>query len=396
MLGDHELLELLRNGESDRVEFKSSASQLDEIRKVICALANDLPDNRQVGVLFIGVKDNGDCADLIITDKLQRDIGQLRDDGRLLPFPSFDVQKRKLRGCEVLVVLVHPSTVPPVRFDGRVFVRNGTRSVQASPEDERRLVEKRQRIAGRSFDLSPVYDARLEDLDIDFFRHEYLPSVVPSAFLEQDQRSLSQQLISLGLLSIDGFPTVMGLLVCGKRQREFIPCSYVQFVRFAGDSLTSPIRASREIDGKISEIVRRVDEVFTANINIASDIASQLHEQRLPDYPVEALRQLIINALMHRLYEGTSAPVRLYWFEDRIEIQSPGGLYGLVVHGGIESGATDYRNPAIASAMKYLGLVQRFGVGIQLAKQKLTENGNPPPEFTVSPASVLVTVRRRS
>ncbi|MCS6869907.1 MAG: putative DNA binding domain-containing protein [Anaerolineae bacterium] len=395
MLSDEELLALWRGGESDRVEFKRNAGDADTIRKNICAFANDLSDSRQVGVIFIGVDDDGSCANIQVTDEIQQKLSHMHDDGKILPPPSLDVQKRVLNGCEVLVVIVQPSSAPPVRFDGRVFVRIGTRTVQANPEDEQRLVEKRRHIASRPFDLSPVYSATLDDLDLDFFRHEFLPAAVAADVIRHNQRSLHQQLAALGLLSADGLPTVAGLLICGEHQREFIPGAYVQFVRYAGDQLTAPIQASREISGKISEIARRLDEILLANIHVASDIKSQLYERRSPDYPIEALRQLMLNALMHRTYEGTNTPIRLYWFEDRVEILSPGGLYGIVANAGIESGMTDYRNPTLASAMKHLGLVQRFGVGIQLAKRALAENGNPPPQFTVSPVSVLVTVRRR-
>lgn len=395
MLSDEELLALLRGGESDRVEFKRNANDRDEIRKNICALANDLPDHRQAGVIFVGIEDDGACVNLVITDELEQKLSQMRDDGKILPFPSFDVQKRTLDGCEVLAVIVQPATAPPLRLEGRVFVRSGTRTVQANPEDERRLVEKQRRIASRPFDLHPVYGATIDDLDLEFFKQVYLPNAIALDVLSQNQRSIEQQLASLGLTTIDRLPTVTGLLVCGKEQRTFIPGAYVQFVRYAGTQLTSPIRTSQEISGKISEMIERLDDIFTANINVALDLTSQLREQRIPDYPIVALRQLMINALMHRTYEGTHAPVRLYWFEDRLEIQSPGGLYGLVASAGIESGITDYRNPDLASAMKYLGLVQRFGVGIQIAQQALAENNNPPIEFRVSPASVLAIIRSR-
>ncbi|WP_442866881.1 ATP-binding protein [Acidovorax sp. NCPPB 4044] len=98
---------------------------------------------------------------------------------------------------------------------------------------------------------------------------------------------------------------------------------------------------------------------------------------------------------MHRTYEATHAPVRVTWFNDRIEIVSPGGPYGIVNAGNFgQPGITDYRNPHLAEALKVLGYVQRFGVGITTARRLLADNGNPPPEFEVSATHVLVTVRR--
>jgi ATP-dependent DNA helicase RecG len=84
------------------------------------------------------------------------------------------------------------------------------------------------------------------------------------------------------------------------------------------------------------------------------------------------------------------------WFTDRIEIQNPGGPFGQVNRQNFaQPGITDYRNPHLAEAMKNLGYVQRFGVGIPLARRELEKNGNPPPEFIVEDAHVLVIVRRR-
>ena len=100
---------------------------------------------------------------------------------------------------------------------------------------------------------------------------------------------------------------------------------------------------------------------------------------------------------MHRTYEGSNAPVRVLWFNDRIEIISPGGPYGAVTAEDLGlPGVVDYRNPFLAEAMRVLGLVQRFGLGIQTAKRLLLENGNPELEFQVKPNWVQCIVGARS
>ena len=93
---------------------------------------------------------------------------------------------------------------------------------------------------------------------------------------------------------------------------------------------------------------------------------------------------------MHRNYDGTNAPIRITWFSDRIEIQNPGGPFGQVTRENFgRPGITDYRNPHLAEALKNLGYVQRFGVGIALANQALNANGNPDLEYEVEDAHVL-------
>jgi ATP-dependent DNA helicase RecG len=111
--------------------------------------------------------------------------------------------------------------------------------------------------------------------------------------------------------------------------------------------------------------------------------------------PLQVHRQLLRNAVIHRTYEGTNAPVRVTWYTDRIEIQSPGGPYGQVTQENFGHGATDYRNPTIAGLMVQLRLIERFGVGIQIAKEQLHANGNPALEFEVNQQHVLAIVRSR-
>ncbi|MEW8092353.1 MAG: ATP-binding protein, partial [Candidatus Thiodiazotropha endolucinida] len=100
------------------------------------------------------------------------------------------------------------------------------------------------------------------------------------------------------------------------------------------------------------------------------------------------------NAVLHRSYEGTNAPIRVYWFNDRIEIISPGGPYGNVTPENFgEPGITDYRNPNIADVLKTFGYIQAFGRGIATARREMDKNGNPKLEFTVNSSTVLCTLR---
>jgi ATP-dependent DNA helicase RecG len=108
------------------------------------------------------------------------------------------------------------------------------------------------------------------------------------------------------------------------------------------------------------------------------------------------MQQLLRNAVMHRNYESSNAPVQWYWFSDRIEIHSPGGLFGRARPETFGMpGGNDYRNPTLAAALHQLGFVQRFGMGVPLARRACSDNGNPPPEFLFQPANFAVIVRVR-
>jgi len=395
---DGELEALLDDIESDRAERKESFTDKDKARQAVCAFANDLPNHQLPGVLFIGVNNDGQPVSLAITDQLLQDVASMRSEGQILPFPSMDVQKRKLKGADVAVALVHPSTSPPVRFNGTVWIRSGPRRGIATPDDERRLNEKR-RYKDLPADLRPIESAPLDALDENLFKRTYLPAALSREVLEQNQRSTEHQLVAVRFARSEEpiVPTVLGMLVIGRSPTEWLPGAYVQFVRFDGPNLTDPIKNQREVRGALPELLSTIDDVLRNNIETAAEFRNSETEVNHPDYPLAALQQIVRNALMHRTYENTNAPVRLNWFSDRVEVQNPGGPFGQVTKENFgHPGANDYRNPNLAAVMKELGYVQRFGVGIAVARKEMSENGNPAPEFIVEQQHVAVILRRRA
>jgi ATP-dependent DNA helicase RecG len=393
---DTELEQMLGDLESDRVERKESAAEGERIRQTICAFANDLPDHRQPGVLFIGVNDQGDPIGLTVTDQLLQNLASMRGDGNILPFPSLDVQKRRLKEEDVVVVLTHPSDSPPVRFKGTIWIRSGPRRGIASPDDERRLNEKR-RFRDLPADIRPIVSAGIEVLDELLFCRTYLPAAVASDVLEQNERGLEDQLIASKFAhpGAPNLPTLLGILTIGKSPRDWAPGAYVQFLRIDGTQLGDPVKDSREVGGPITDLLDELDNLVKTNIQTSINFTSGTVETRRPDYPRVALQQIVRNAILHRSYENTNAPVRLYWFNDRVEVLNPGGPYGQVTKRNFgQPGAYDYRNPNLAAVMKELGYVQRFGYGIALARNEMAKNGNPEPEFQVEDAHVAVILRR--
>ncbi len=260
------------------------------------------------------------------------------------------------------------------------------------------VLTERPRYTDNSFDIRPLPSSAIGDLDRLYYESEYLPATVASEILEANDRTYTQRLSSSKLiLAADAaVPTVLGHLVIGIRTRDFVPGAYVQFLRLRGNDLASDIGDEQVIDGKIAAVARRLDEKLRAHNFVAVDLKSADREQRRADYPLVALQQLARNALLHRSYENTNAPVKVNWFDDRIEIWSAGGPFGAVTAANFgRAGWADYRNPHIVEAMKGLGLVQRFGVGIQTAISELKRNGNPAPEFEVTDSAINVIVRKR-
>lgn len=395
-LTDEELLALIHDLESDRAERKQAwkGDAPEKGRQAVCAFANDLPNYRLPGVLFVGIKDDGSPmgTDFVVTDEMLKTLADIKTDGKIVPPPTLTVTKRNLLGRDVAVVTVWPADAPPVRLDGRIWIRTGPRRGQASAQDERVLNEKR-RYRDRSFDTHPVAGSSLDDLSRSYFEHEYLPQAVARDVLEINGRGYEERLASLGMIASvdDPTPTVVGLLTLGKSPRTWVPSAYIQFLRIRGVRWGDPVADEAEIDGNLDTMLRRLDEKLRATLAVTVDFTSgSTTEVRAVPYPLSALQQLARNAVMHRNYEGTNAPVRIYWFDDRIEISNPGGPFGCVTQENFgRPGVSDYRNPILASVLKNLGFVQRFGFGIAEARRAMAANGNPEPRFEVEATNLL-------
>ncbi len=392
-----ELRRLMADMESDRVERTVSKSDASKLAQAACAFANDLPRHRLPGYLLIGVDDKtGDAVGLTITDEDLRNLAGLRADGNILPIPAITVERHHLSDTEgdVAVVTVLPSDLPPVRYKGQCWIRVGPRRAVASEMEERILSERRAALA-MTFDARPCPGATLHDLTIDLFRLTYLPNAVSSDEIEANNRDVRKQLSSLRFYDLrHDSPTYAGVLLFGEDPLRYVPGAFVQFMRYRGLNLVDDVEDAHEFSGDLLTMLRELDSFVPLQVQRRPEAASAFREIMVEDYPVVALRELLMNAVMHRWYDQSTAPIRVNWFIDRVEIQSPGGLYGEATPENFPR-QTAYRNPVLAEAMKVLGFVNRYGRGVLRAQDALARNGNPPAEFEFQPTFVLATVRRR-
>jgi len=386
MITQNELVELMADLESDRIERTESTSNTDKFSQAVCAFANDLPNHKKPGYLVIGVDKRGNPADINVTEQLLENLGALRSNGNIQPLPVIHVAKMSFEGSDIAVVEVQPSDLPPLRYKGQVWIRVGPRKATASEQEERILTEKRIAKA-RSFDASPMGEASLNDLSIAQFQ-AYRQEVVDAEVIAANHRSIEDQLASLRFFdSQHHVPTVAGLLLFGKNARFYLPGAYVQFLRLPGATLTDRPSDEAEISGDLPSVLRELEVRIKANNRKHPGKVSALRETSISDYPDVAIREILLNAIMHRDYQSNT-PVKFYWFEDRIEIHSPGGLYGEVTSETLEK-RSSYRNPVMAETMKALGYVNRYGYGIQRAKAAMEKNANPQINFEVDDRNFL-------
>ena len=391
MIPEDELRRLLAEGEADRIERTTSVRDTDKFSEAVTAFANDLPNHRRPGYLVIGASDDGTPSGLVVTDQLLQNLGALRSDGNIQPLPSLSVAKFSLPGGDVAVVEVLPSDLPPVRYKGRVCIRVGPRKGVATQQDERILTEKRTAQA-RSFDALPCFGSSIGALATDIFETTYLSQAVAPEVVAENNRDLVAQLGSLRFYDLGRqCPTNAGILLFGKNPLQWLPGAYIQFLRLEGTSLTGDVLAEKALSGDLLTVLRELDSLVDLHIESRPVTDSTLRERQAVNYPRVALRELLMNAVLHRSYESNT-PIRFYWFSDRVEIQSPGGLYGEASPENFPN-QNSYRNPVLAEAMKALGFVNRFGRGVLRAEAALAQNGNGPAEFEFDSNYVLVLMR---
>ena len=320
-------------------------------------------------------------------------IAGIRSDGNILPLPIMSVEKVEFEEGDLVVVEVSPALVPPVRYRGRTFIRIGPRRDIASESEERVLLEKRTSYMA-TFDATPCFEASLKDIDTRFIENEYLPQIIDNDILRTDKRPLKEQLAAIHLYdTTHDCPTNAAIVLFGTNATFFLHGCYVQYVHFEGEDAGSEILNERQIRGSLCSILPKLESFVKDAIVTARPMpVSILREQIVFNYPELALRELLMNACMHRDYQS-NMPIRIYRFSNRIEILNAGGLYGEARPENFPT-VNDYRNPIIAEAMRGLKYVNMFNRGIQRVKNMLKENGNPEPKFNVSKVTAFeVTVQ---
>ena len=379
---ENEIRALIENLESDNIERTISFRE-DKLGPAVCAFSNDFPNNKKSGYILLGVKDDGTVAGITIGDEELKKIGGIKSNGNVLPQPSIVVSEVfQIDGGDVVVVEVKPALYPPVRYDGRCWIRIGPRKSIANIAEENILIERRASYA-KTYDLVPALGATAGDISEEYFTLSYLPLAIDEETLQCNGRSTEQKMAALRFWDIrNNCPTHAGILMFGLNPLFYLPGAYIQYIRFNGDTVTDDVDFEKQFSGALITELKSIDDFIKNNIIKERAIRQEsFQELTVRNYSYWALRELTMNAIMHRNYDSNS-PIYIYEFVSRIEIVNPGGLYGDVTPTNFPY-ASDYRNIAIAESMKRLGYVNRFNYGVQNAIKELEMNGNGTPIFNL-------------
>ena len=384
MLTEAELRKMLTDLESETVERTRAFDKADKMGQAISAFANDLGEHKKPGYLLLGVENDGRISGKRIDDEQLTSLGGLKMEGTLLPPPAMAMDTFHFPEGDVVVIEVFPSAYPPIRYRGQVWVRVGARKALASEEDLHILAERRQ-AAGVRFEECPCPAARLDDMELDLFRNIYLPRAIKAEVIDDDERPIKEQMAALRFYDRKtDSPTNLGLLLFGKHPEMYIPSAYLQYVKFDSKDNGGTILAEHAYKGPLIQTIAELDAFVKVGISSPRPVKiSALQEKTVCDYPDWSMRELLLNAVIHRDYQIGNAPIKFYEYSNRIELSNPGGLYGQANPENFPY-VNDYRNPLLAEAMKIMGYVNKYNRGIAKIKKEMESNGNPPPVFDVN------------
>jgi chromosome partitioning protein len=397
--------EILALGESNWVEKtagfgepeKNHSNFRDKLCKNVAAFANDISVSGKDGYFIVGIDDKtNQRIGFSITDKQLRDLitDPINSHGNIQPNPAIAIEVDRHDEGDIVIIKVSPSIQTPVRYKKTIYIRRGPTLAAANAEEERILIEKSVNHQ-LPFESQPCINATLDDIDLDKFRQNYLPLAVSERVLEENNRSIEMQLASLGFWNTKNqCPTNLGVLCFGKDPQAFFPMAYIQYVYFIGETMTSGEHSSKEIKGTLVQMIESAIQQLEPHILEIKVGESGFRHERKQTYPYSALREALMNAILHRDYQ-TPSPIKLYVFSDHFLIENPGGYFGNTT--AIVPLLSRYRNSRLAEVLKYYGLVEKFGVGMERIVNSCRENGNPEPIFDYAdPTYFKVTIHIHS
>jgi ATP-dependent DNA helicase RecG len=244
-----------------------------------------------------------------------------------------------------------------------------------------------------AFERSPVPGAELFDLD-----QETLQSYLRQRAPQMVETMPSEQLATtFGLLANAGgraVPTVAGLILFGLQPQVLHPEWGLAAVRMRGTKMADPIAERLDIEGKLTALLERGLQFVRDHTQSVPNLVHR--EESEPEYPTLAVREALLNALVHRDYRLSGRTV-LRIYDDRLEVWSPGGmpvslsLEHLAQHGGVSFP----RNPILAAAARSLGLIDQIGRGLPTIRRSISDVSHLPAQFGASPSDFLVVLPSR-
>ncbi len=371
-----ELKQRIVQGENGTTEFKERCDQ--EAIETAAAFANT-----SGGIIFIGVSDKKEIRGITIGKETLPDVTN-RISQAIDPRVVMELESANIEGKSVLLVQIVASSIKPVSVKGICYKRVGNSNRVMSPQE---IAQMHLKSVGQTWDQLSVVSAKNHDIDEQKIQW-YLTRREASRNVAQPQNMTVPDLLrNINCISEEETPTHAGILFFGKHPQKFFQNAQLRVVRFRGTSVTHPVIDRLDCSGTLWEIVIAAEEFIRRNIRLLSLRGSKSFQRDDKfEYPLEALREAIINGLIHRNYQEP-ADVRVFIFDDRIEIINPGSFpEDVSPHKPIHRPV----NPILSQLMYDIGFVERYGSGIKMMQRLCEEWENTAPHYELHPLETKI------
>ena len=363
-----EILERIAVGEDEQTEFKRGLGDLSAVGKAICAFANS-----DGGEVIIGVDDAQEIVGVAEdADRVQERLTSFLQTGCSSPVSASLGRHHSPQGWVHWVEVPKQRGLEPLRYDGRVWVRRGRSSVEPSPAELQGLYN----IFGYVLtEEQAIQAATTEDIDLQAFRH-YLETLGIETDKEPQPKT-EDDLRNRGVLAEVGgelHPTLYGVMAFGKESQRYPQTRnfWIECAAYAGEDRASDVILTGEGKGKLDEQVERAIG-WVRGLGKIEHYKGLIREDT-PLVPVKALREILVNAVVHRDYAITGSKVLLEVFSNRIVITSPGTLPNhMTVESVVAGGHPRSRNELMANYMVVTGMMEQRGRGWPVIQRAMRE-----------------------
>jgi ATP-dependent DNA helicase RecG len=363
-MNEKELLKLIKKGESETLEFKENFGE--EVIETAVAFSN-----KDGGIILVGVSDKGEIKGVSIGKETLKEwsnkISQTTEP-TLIP----EIESCKLKGKTIVVIKIKESPLKPVSYKGVCFMRIKNSNKKLTPKE---ISELHLQTIGSSWDSFVARDSKIEDIDFGKVE-EYIKLANQTGRRKITEKPL-EVLKKLDLIK-DGKPTWAAILLFGKNPQKFVPQAKIHCGRFK-DEVT--IIDDELIEGSIIDQIDKAMDFVKRHLKVEFVITGRPRREQIWEYPLEAIREAIINAVCHSDYtEASDIQVRIY--DDRLIVWNPGKLpIGITIEDLYRPHKSVLRNRLIAQIFFDIGLIERWGTGIQRIIDSCQRQNLPIPIF---------------
>jgi len=378
----NDLFAMIANGEGQTVEFKRDISQRSDTAGELIAFANT-----SGGTMLVGVNDDGQIVGVADPDATMTALANIsRDNSRPSLYPV--IERVEVNGMTIIAVRVDKRAGPPYENNsGQCYVRVGAAKQLASPQQRARML---QQSGLYHFDETPVAGTTLADLDRDAFQNYF--EKISRQPLEATGISLEQLLEATRVATtVDNAQrlTVAGVLIFGREPQRYMRQSRITAVRFLGNDSTADRLNPQELNGTLPQLVNQCGDYVKLYNGVYSQIDGFMRRER-PFCPDEVLREVVVNAVAHRDYSFTGSQIRLFFFDNHLEVRSPGRLPNSMTLESIRFYNHESRNPLLAQFLNRLGFMEEFGTGIPNMIRLMRAHNSTEPEFSIEGEEFIV------